>query len=104
MTRPDGMWHGRPRGSLARLTTPDPVEKRWPELDTWRRIFLPLLGERAGVRGVVSTQFDSRNGPNRGAESGFLRLRQAFVLRHLVFEGCRAFLARLDIATGTPAV
>jgi len=31
------------------LTTPDAVEKSWAELASSRRMFLPLLGERAGV-------------------------------------------------------
>jgi len=57
-------------GLMCRLRNPDPVEKRWPELATSRRMFLPLLGMRA----VVSAHFDSFSGHVHGAESGVRRL------------------------------
>src|SRR5206468_23519 len=37
-----------------RLRTPDTVERPWLDLASGRRISLPLLGERVGVRAGVS--------------------------------------------------
>ena len=60
---------------LASLTTPDAVEKSWPELASSRRMFLPLLGERAGVRAGVSLRITSMNRTKLCVESGVLSLR-----------------------------
>src|SRR5438477_3818852 len=45
------------------LSVPDPVEKPRPDLASWWRIFLPLLGERAGVRAGISVHLPSSSRP-----------------------------------------
>src|SRR6266542_7169715 len=32
--------------AMSSLRTPDPMGKRWPELPTWLRMLLPLMGGR----------------------------------------------------------
>src|SRR5438034_4464278 len=56
---------------VRRLRTPDTMEGSWPELDSSRRDFLPLLGEREGVRADVSVHLTSTSGPppRRGIRS-----------------------------------
>src|SRR5438477_11362850 len=54
------------------LRTPDPVEKRWPEIATSRRSLRPLLGERAGERAVVSAHIDSTSSHVECSEAGIL--------------------------------
>ena len=61
----------------AKPRTADPVEKRWPELAAWRRMFLPLLG--AGVRAGVSVHSASINRLIEGVESGALSLAAAWL-------------------------
>jgi len=59
------------------------MEKPWPELASSPRIFLPLLGKRAGasalssaerVRAGFSVRIASMHRPIQGAESGVLSL------------------------------
>ena len=58
----------------AGLRTPDTMERSWPELASSRRNFLPLLGEREGVRADVSVHHYFHKRPFQGAESGVLSL------------------------------
>jgi len=48
-------------------------------------MFLPLLGERVGVRAVVSAHFNSMSGSVRGAESGVLRILRSTSSDHFEF-------------------
>ena len=60
---------------LRNLTDPDPVEKSGPKHPTSRGTFLPLLGERVGVRAGLSAYCNSMSGSIQRVESGVLRLR-----------------------------
>src|SRR5206468_3229788 len=60
---------------VGRLRNPDFAEIPWPQLASARRIFLPLLGERAGVRADVSARITSKNRTKLFVGSGVLRLK-----------------------------
>src|SRR5437899_7290779 len=70
-------------GPQRRLTTPDAVEKSWPELASSRRLFLPLLGVRAGV----PVRITSMNRTKLCVGSGVLNLRCPFLIDPKVSDG-----------------
>src|SRR6266542_6306843 len=55
------------------LRMQDTLEQGWPELASWRRMLLPLLGERARVRAVVLVHLSL----NRSAEFQLRQIRRA---------------------------
>src|SRR5437667_11709882 len=92
-------------GPQRRLTTPDAVEKSWPELASSRRMFLPLLGERAGVRAGVSVHsavtFPRRSHEMAPANAGFV-IRASFgILISTFVVGTTALPPRATTANGS---
>src|SRR6266581_3707910 len=105
---PSARRQGQPRLLVSprrRPTTPEVVEKSWPELASSRRMFLPLLGERAGVRAGVSVHsavtFPRRSHEMAPANAGFV-IRTSFgILISTFVVGTTALPPRATTANGS---